>query len=1469
MDASYDVFVSHNGLDKPVAERLCWALLEAGVRPWFDKWDLAPGDVWIREVERVLDRVPAVIVCVGEHGLSAWLDLEQQATLGRGTGPETSTVVPVLLPGAAADVELSVFLRTRQAVDLRQEPAWTEGVARLVATLTGKTESRGPWIDEGRERPYRGLQPFTEADAGWMFGREQEEQKLLDTLRHGQRFVAVVGASGSGKSSLVRAGVVPAVRTGAFDGRQRWHALVMRPGARPCSALAMKLVELRRTVEGTAADLATDGREVDELRERIMGSPNALADMADLLLTRNEHDDQLLVVVDQFEELFTAPSEPPAATSPAAADPLLAAGTKLAPEGAALLRNLLSATSDHDGRVRVMLTVRADFIGECLVVPEFARRMERMSIALAPMEAPQLREAVRRPALRVGYDVEAALVDALVSATAGVAGRLPLFQHTLDLLWDARDRRARRLAYAAYVDQVGSIEDSVARRAESVFGSLVSAKAEHEAVVRRVFLRLVHLGEGTGDTRVQVPRSDLPDDPAVGTVLDAFVGARLLTTDTYRASGSTQPEQSVEIVNEALIARWGRLRRWLNENRDALRIRQEVDGAAAEWQRRGRPDDELWRGARLARARETLAEGDIDFSAEERAFIDAGQAAEDAARLAVIRRQRWILGGVSGAAAVLGVSLVVAIVLARENATLANKEREQADAAKKSAEEAKQLAARESAARAEADAARVEAVRLAREEQGARASLLAAIPGRELEALELGVLAVGKVTEWGLPSAHVTSDLYDALARVRRVVVLAGHESPITASAWSPDGTRMATASNDRTARLWDARTGKQVATLGSEPIAATSIAWSGSLVATAGWDGVTRLWDGDTGEAVRSLDGHGPGHTVLAWQHDGNRIATGGTDETVKLWDPATGERLQTLEGHQEPVTALAWSSRGRRLASGSMTGGLVLLWDPETNTEVATLTGKMPWLTTMAWSYEGSILATAASVTTLWNGETGTEMAELSDPVGAMVVSLAWAPKYPLRLATASADGKAKLWDVTTKAETATLTAPSASTMVAAWSPKDGLLATAGVDRTVRVWSTQTGELVLVLQEHSDQITALEWAPDGTRVASASADATVRLWDLERGDTRSILREADGLGVNRVEWTPDGARVAGIASGTLDLWDPETGGSVLERLAPFPGLDVAFVRTSDDLRVASVRANGELVVWDEKGKSRATFTWPDRISAASFSPDGSHLAAGSDQGSGMLWNVGTGTVIADLTGHTRVVAAHAWTHDGSRLATASYDATIRLWDGRTGAAQRTLSGHSAAVGAVAWSPDGTRLVTGSDDGTARIWDASSGETLGTLVHGVEAVAIVAVAWQPNGTLVATADNRGTVKLWDGSSTEASATLVGHLTVIEELAWSPNGTRLATADRSGVVRLWDGTGAPLAVFRGHTDFATAMAWSPDGTWLATANADATVRVWPGSDRGSVLRACDVLESSTGAIALQPKSREICAEVRE
>lgn len=878
MSTTYDVYVSHNGIDKPIVERLCYALLEKGLRPYFDKWDSVPGSLWVGEIEQVVERAPAFLVCVGEHGWAPWQENERQLAVILAT--DSTRVVPVLLPGASP-AELPPFLRNRTPVDLREETAWAVQVARLTATLTGRSPA-GPWKDEERTRPYRGLEPFTAEDAGWMFGREQEEAELIRILRDGQRFVPVVGASGSGKSSLVQAGVVPTVCSGGIDGRP-WHALVMRPGSSPCEALARRLLELQRKLErvGTT-DLVGEGDKLKELRARLRTEPTRLAEAVDLLLDREGHDGRLLLVVDQLEELFTEQEDEPDEGS-------RGDGTRLSQEGAALLHNLLHATRNDRGRVWVIVTVRADFMGECLAMHELAIRMRGTFFALPPMEARQLREVIRRPALRVGCDVEQALVDALVRATEDQPGRLPLLQHALDVLWNARQTTGGKLTYQTYLERVGTLEESVAKDAERVFGELTGKSAELELVIRHVFLRLVHLGDGARDTRRQVLRSELAG-AAEATVLDAFIAVRLLVSGSH-LDAERKPVLTVELAHEALLNRWGRLKRWLDESRDARRLRQEVTPVALEWKQRGYPDDELWRGRRLERAWELLTDGTIELLPWERSFLTQSRREERNAELARTRQSRSRL--VTGLAVIMVLALALwgaiektfeAQELASENGALAKLKDEEARAARKSAQEA----------------------------QGARALLLADVPNKESEAIEAVIRATSGM-EWdGYSRAHLMSGMKESVDRARRVAAIRKRAGRILAAEWTTNARWLATGGLDGNTTLWDGTTGEQSATLQGHLAPVVAVKWSadGTKLASASEAGTVGVWRRGSGSSFLISHGHGGPVSTMAWSHDGNSLATGDAAGTVRIWNGDTSEPLGAfdLELELDEIDGISW---------------------------------------------------------------------------------------------------------------------------------------------------------------------------------------------------------------------------------------------------------------------------------------------------------------------------------------------------------------------------------------------------------------------------------------------------------------------------------------------------------------------------------------------------------------------------------
>lgn len=591
------VFLSHNSVDKPQIEQMAHRLKGAGFKVWLDKWNLIPGDPWQEGIEDALGECDCCLVFVGKEGIGPWQNAEMRAAIDDQVSHRRMRVIPVLLPNAERGdpSQLPTFLRRNTWVEFRHSLQEEETFNRLVAGIRRKKPVTSSVL-VGQKNPYRGLQVFDIEHSRYFFGRSAVVEWLLDAIRPSDaldnraqlkdnRFLAIIGASGSGKSSVARAGLLAALQQCALPGSEHWPQVILKPGEKPLQSLAVAL--------SGQADLPAQCRaELPVLIDRLREFPSKLHDLALIWLGQNEQQ-RLIILADQFEETFTLCKNPD--------------------EQRAFIDNLLHAAHEPTGRVIVILTLRADFYQKLTVYEALASAVGKHQYLLSPLSEEELREAIIAPAQLVGYDVEPLLVEDLVKDTLEQAGGLPLLQYALMQLWEfARERNESVLRLEDYRD-VGGLAGALERRANKVYEDF---SAQDQALCRLVFQRLVRPGEGTADTRRRAELSEFQEKEGQLAVLESMTNERLLTTQRREGLGF------VEVAHEALIGNWSRLRNWIDGERDLIRLQDLVSREANEWEDKGRVPGRMLTEARLLDAENWLQDFPDRPTALERVFIE-------------------------------------------------------------------------------------------------------------------------------------------------------------------------------------------------------------------------------------------------------------------------------------------------------------------------------------------------------------------------------------------------------------------------------------------------------------------------------------------------------------------------------------------------------------------------------------------------------------------------------------------------------------------------------------------------------------------------------------------------------------------------------------------------------------------------------------------------------------------------------
>jgi energy-coupling factor transporter ATP-binding protein EcfA2 len=630
----YHAFLSHNGADKPAVRDLAAKLEERGLTCWLDEWNLIPGNSWQPAIEEALDQCDTCVVFFGPHGLGSWHNEEMRLAIQRGISAKERKlrVLPVILPGGgrAKESELPGFLQGTTWVEFRRSLDEEDALHRLVCGIKGIPPGRRPGVTIlESECPYLGLKTFQSEDAPLFFGRTAKVQELIDRLRNSfgtpkeERFLALIGSSGSGKSSLALAGLIPSIQRGELSGSANWPLVRCRPGTRPWENLQIALSANQQIALHMAALPGLIIRPEDEQRRLHL--------TAQLALHRQPENHRLFILIDQFEEIFTLCND----------------------EGARreLIDNVLYATNVAGGRTIVVLTMRADFYGQCARYPGLRAAIADHQSLIGPLSEQELREAIESPAQLAGGELEPGLMELLLADMKGQAGALPFLEHALFKLWEMRD--GRRLTAKAYTD-MGRLGGALDAHAEDFFTRALSV--EEQSLCRQLLVDLVHPGEGAADTKKRVSLDDVASTDAVRAVLKKLADARLVTTDR-----DDRPEAAqAELAHEALISGWRRLGEWVNENREKSRLKERLLDSGREWQKSSEKEDFLYRGAQLATAQEIFGSSE-ELPKIGREFLEASTAERKRVQEEKQREQRGRQRLLAAAVAVFAFLAVVAL----------------------------------------------------------------------------------------------------------------------------------------------------------------------------------------------------------------------------------------------------------------------------------------------------------------------------------------------------------------------------------------------------------------------------------------------------------------------------------------------------------------------------------------------------------------------------------------------------------------------------------------------------------------------------------------------------------------------------------------------------------------------------------------------------------------------------------------
>ncbi|KST65217.1 nSTAND1 domain-containing NTPase [Mastigocoleus testarum] len=1354
---------------------------------------------------------------------------------------------------------------------------WFSGSTEVMEILSVEVQRSNNEVFEIDVCPYKSLEAFTQDDAYFFHGREELTAEIIKKLQS-TSFLAVVGASGSGKSSVVRAGVIPQLLTeGLLDSESICQTWVMLPGDNPLTALAKTLAPDNPDFLEGVLHLGVDSL-VGWLRQQ----PKSISVLA----------------IDQFEELFTLTAE---------TDRLY------------FLNLILGAIKQAGDRFKIIITLRSDFLNECLGMSELAPLISKSQVLVPScrLEDKQYREIIVQPSRKVGLEVENGLVALLLEELK--EGSLPLLQYALEELWQKHSRG--KLTVKDYQQYIGKLGKFLSNKAYETYNNLNEAQKE---CAQSIFLSLVFLAkeqdDSSKDTRRRLPISDLLVDKyknVLDSTLQALTDARLIVVSGEEnnfslVNGKENQQKSdlavaalveeetnnsqnkdkvtVEIAHEILLRDWEALKCWLEENREKYRLIRELNQKADEWKR----DGFLLSKDALGKYEEFYVNYADELSTEVHKFVklsiekrDSLKQQEEARRKkeleqekkARINAQRFVwtlLGGLVVSSGLTGLA----------TSQWHNSRINEINSLSNTAE-----------------------------------ALLAS--NQELDALVTGLKAGRKIKNSFFAVDNKTEiklmgGLQKVFERVKEFNRLEGHARTVKRVVFSPDGQTIASASEDNIVKLWNLQ-GQLLYTLKGHTNSVVNIVFSpdGQTIASASSDNTVKLWNLQ-GQLLHTFQGHTTSNdsfvlfyfVEILFSPDGKTIISASWDGTLKSWN-LKGQLLHTFESTRHSIInhvtfspdgqTIAYFSEDKTVKLRDLQGKLLRTIEINTNDFEVHYVVFSPDGQTIAsvskdkrlklWNLQGQLLHTPEGF------RYGVEYVVFS-PDGQTIASV-------------NKDKRLELWNLQGQLlyTSDTHIGPVNGAM---FSPDGQTIASVG-DKTLKLWDRH-GKLLYTFytfEDYTNGIFDLVFSPDGRTIASASRNSVVKLWNLQE----KLIPTLDGHAkrVTGVVFNPNSQIVASISwDNTVKLWNQQ--GKLLHTLTDHnPDTNnIGFINS------AEFSPDGQTIVFVDKDKTIQLWNWQgelfhtlenstDSVTCITFSPDSQMIASARSSFNNdaehtvKLWNR-QGQLLHTLKGHTKYVNDVAFSPDGQTIASASADNTVKLWN-LQGKLLHTLKGHTGSVKGVVFSPDGQTIASASRDKILKLWNVQ-----GQLIHTFKGFryGIENVVFSPDGQTIASASWDGTLKLWNRKK-QSPNSLEDYTHNVDDkptVVFSADGQTIASTSRLDTVKLWnrqgqllhtfknngsvksvvfspdsqiiafasedtvkflDRQGQLLHTFKGHTGFINSVVFSPDGQTIASASNDNTVKLWSLDLDDVMTRGCDwVRDYLTNNPNISEEDRKIC-----